>query len=244
MTDREVLDDALKEIATHLATTAQNHPNPLRVAIDGISAAGKTTLARELTGRLHIAGTEAVHVSIDDFHHRAERRRSDNDRARGYYNDALNFDALATYVLLPLGPGGDGRYLARYRNVLTDELFPEQFDLVERGTVVLIDGNFLQCETLRGLFDFVIWLQTSFDAAEGRAVKRDADLLGSGEKVRETYRGRYHAAGRRYIEECEPEGRADLVVWNDDVLQPRLEWRTKKGEEEGDALMPVDSGIA
>ena len=244
MTDRELLDEALKEIADHLATLAQRYDHPFRVAIDGISAAGKTTLARELTGRLHIAGAGAVHVSIDDFHHRAERRRSDNDRARGYYNDALNFEVLAKYVLKPLGPGGEGRYLARYRNVLTDELFPEQFEAVEAGTVVLVDGVFLQCEALEGLFDYVVWVQTSFDAAETRAVRRDKDLLGSAEKVKETYRERYHAAGHQYIEERDPASRADLVVRNDDVLKPRLEWReVAVGTDEGaEGLKPVDSG--
>lgn len=63
MTDREVLDEALKEVAERLAADAKDLSHPLRVAIDGISAAGKTTLARELTGRLHIAGAEAVHIS-------------------------------------------------------------------------------------------------------------------------------------------------------------------------------------
>ena len=242
MSDREVLDEALKEVAERLAATAQEFSHPLRVAIDGISAAGKTTLARELTGRLHIAGAEAVHISIDDFHHRAERRRSDNNRARGYYNDALNFEALAKYVLKPLGPGGEGKYLARYRNVLTDELFPEQFEAVDPGTVVLVDGCFLQCESLAGLFDRVIWLQTSFDAAETRAVDRDKELLGGEEKVKDTYRERYHAAGHRYIEERDPASKADLILHNDDPLKPRLEWREiRKGN---DVLEQVDSGVA
>lgn len=243
MTDREVLDEALKEVAERLAADAKAFDHPLRVAIDGISAAGKTTLARELEGRLHIAGAAAVHVSIDDFHHRAERRRSDNNRARGYYNDALNFEALAKHVLRPLGPGGDGKYLARYMNVLTDEFFPEQFEAVEPGTVVLVDGCFLQAEALQGLFDRMIWVQTSFDAAETRAVHRDKDLLGGEEKVKDTYRERYHAAGHKYIEEHDPASKADLIIHNDDVLKPKLEWRKNASMEmETAELKPVDSG--
>lgn len=70
---------------------------------------------------------------------------------------------------------------------------------------------------------------------------RDKDLLGSEEKVKDTYRERYHAAGHKYIDECDPASHADLVVHNDDVLKPRLEWREKRP---ADMLQPVDSGTA
>ena len=105
--------------------------------------------------------------------------------------------------------------------------------------MVLVDGCFLQAEALHGLFDRIIWVQTSFDAAESRAVHRDKELLGSEEKVKDTYRERYHAAGRKYIEEHDPASQAHLIIHNDDVLKPKLEWRKK---EEVAELKPVDSG--
>lgn len=242
-------------------------PSPkLRVAIDGISAAGKSTLARELTGRLHLAGAPAHHISADDFAHCAARRRRDSDRGRGYYRDALDVEALAGRVLRPLGPGGDGRFRARWRDVLTDELVAEGDKFAGPGTVVLVEGCFLQGPGLRELFDCVVWVATTFAAAEGRAVERDREMMGSEARVREVYAERYHAAGRRYVEECDPLRGADLVVWNEDVLRPRLEWRDKgegrderegqrrhlaNGDVEGDCgmdgetdveLKPVDSG--
>src|ERR671937_1286035 len=51
-------------------------PNPVRVAIDGVDAAGKTTLADELAPVLRRRGREVVRASIDGFHRpRAERYR-------------------------------------------------------------------------------------------------------------------------------------------------------------------------
>ena len=44
------------------------HPHPLRVAIDGIDAAGKTTLADELVPLIEAQGRPVIRTSIDGFH--------------------------------------------------------------------------------------------------------------------------------------------------------------------------------
>ena len=96
-------------IADHLIAQPADHR--LRVAIDGITAAGKTTLAAELTDVVRARGRRAEHLSTDDFHHvRARRYQQGRTSALGYYQDAYDLETFRRFVLYPLGPDGDRRY--------------------------------------------------------------------------------------------------------------------------------------
>src|SRR5437868_7802169 len=85
--------------------------HPLRLAIDGIDAAGKTTLADELALLIEAQGRPVIRASIDGFHHpRCVRYRRGPDSPEGYYEDSFDYAALRTVLLDPLGPQGNGRY--------------------------------------------------------------------------------------------------------------------------------------
>lgn len=95
---------AVDVLASRLGTTVLAHP--LRVAITGIDAAGKTTLADELRDDLIRFGRPVVSISIDDYEcPRAERYRRGVESAPGYYHDSFDFRAPRDRVLVPLGPG-------------------------------------------------------------------------------------------------------------------------------------------
>lgn len=81
----------------------------LRVAIDGVDAAGKTTLADELAGVLKHSDVSVLRASIDDFHRPASvrHRRSAQQPAHSYYEDSFDYQALRSLLLDPLGPDGD-----------------------------------------------------------------------------------------------------------------------------------------
>jgi uridine kinase len=79
-----------------LAARLAELPHPARVAIDGVDAAGKTTLAGELAARL----PGATRVSADDFlRPREERYRRGRESPLGYYLDSFDHDALRAAVL-------------------------------------------------------------------------------------------------------------------------------------------------
>jgi len=85
--------------------------HPLRVAIDGIDAAGKTTLAGELAPLIEAQGRPVIRASIDGFHHpRSIRYRRGPDSPEGYYQDSFDYTALRAVLLDPLGPHGNRRY--------------------------------------------------------------------------------------------------------------------------------------
>src|SRR5260370_35756045 len=76
---------------------------PLKVAIDGRCAAGKSTLAGELAPLLSARGFTVLSPSTDGFHHCQERRyRQGEFSARGYYEEAFNYEAMMAHLLQPL----------------------------------------------------------------------------------------------------------------------------------------------
>jgi uridine kinase len=100
---RLVLVCVAHEIATRTVPT-----RPARVAVDGITAAGKTTFADELAALLGGIGAHVVRVSMDGFHHpRAVRDRQGRASPNGYYEDAYDLAGLRRHLLDPLGPDGD-----------------------------------------------------------------------------------------------------------------------------------------
>jgi uridine kinase len=215
---RQAVVDALGE---ELLGAMASHP--LRVAIDGITAAGKSMLADELGEVLGPHGRQVIRLRMDDFHNaRGQRYRRGRRSARGYYEDAYAFEALARDVLEPLGEGGDRRYRRCLRDLRTDEEIEDAWELAADDAIVLVDGTFLQRPEVVALWDTRIFVATSFAVARQRAMARDAGLFGGAEATARIYEERYHAACRRYLQAVDPESLATHVVRNDEPLGPRL----------------------
>jgi hypothetical protein len=81
-----------------------SNPPSVRVAVDGIDAAGKTTLADELGSLLEARGRPVIRASVDGFHRpRSERYQRGAESPEGYYLDAFDYPALCAGLLLPSG---------------------------------------------------------------------------------------------------------------------------------------------
>jgi uridine kinase len=115
MTRQDLLDDLAARI------TAVQPPHPVRVAVDGVDAAGKTTLADELAMTIERCGRPVIRASIDGFHHPAAiRRRRGSTSPEGYFHDSFDHDAILTTLLTPLGPNGSRLFRRRVFDVRTD----------------------------------------------------------------------------------------------------------------------------
>jgi uridine kinase len=212
---------AVARIAEIVSEQVLTHPT--RVAVDGVSAAGKSTLAAELVVAVAAGGRPAVHLSMDGYHHPRERRyRQGRRSATGYYDDAFDFSAFAEQVLIPLGPSGDRRYRERIRDLATDEPIEEPPREVAADGLVIVDGSFLQRPELFEHWDQRIFVDTSLAVARARGVARDAGQLGGRAEAESLYDERYHAAARIYLGAVRPHERATLVVQNDDPANPQL----------------------
>jgi uridine kinase len=212
--------EVLQRIADRLVRADPGHP--LRVGIDGVCGAGKTTFARELAAALAGAGRPVVDLDSDGFHHvRAVRRRRTGDPARGYYEDAYDLDALRDLVLRPLGPGGSRRYAEHVHDLATDVVAP-RFAEAREDAIVLFAATFVQRGDLRDDWDEVIWLDVPEAVATARGVARDAPALGGTEAAEAAYASRYAAACRIYVAEEGPRDRASIVVDHTDPQHPAV----------------------
>lgn len=183
------------------------HPGdrPLRVGVEGITAAGKTTWAVELAAALHARSRAALHLTTDDFHHpRARRYRQGRASPAGYYADAYDVAALVQHVLAPLSPGGSQQIRTRVHDLATDQPIAEEPVSIPPDAVVLVDGTFLQRPELNAHWDQVIYVDADPIVTRSRARERDAALFGSPEVVEEMYVTRYHPACALYLTECDP----------------------------------------
>jgi uridine kinase len=212
--------DVLRRLADTLIEVQEQHP--LRVAIDGITASGKTTLGNEMTSAITERGRPVIRIHVDDFHRRREHRyRQGKDSARGYYEDAYDFDALNRRVLRPLAPDGDLAFNRRIIDLASDTAIDEPAELALSDSILIADGSFMQRHHRRS-WDVVIFVNTSVEEALRRGIGRDAGQFGGRVAAEQRYAHRYHAASRMYVDEVAAVQAADFVIDNDDPSSPRL----------------------
>jgi uridine kinase len=197
-------------------------PHPLRVAIDGPDAAGKTTLADELA-ELLTGKRPVIRAGIDGFHNPRELRyRRGPNSPEGYFLDSFDYEALRTLLLEPLGPGGSRRYRRALFDYRVDEDVAAPEEEASPDSVLLFDGVFLLRPELRPFWDFSIFVQADFDETLRRAEARDLELMGGVEAVKERYLSRYISGQELYFSRCAPQEIADVVIENTSVSEPRV----------------------
>jgi uridine kinase len=215
MVDRETL---LKGIAEMINSIQRYHP--VRVAIDGVDAAGKTVFADELKPLLEVRGREVIRSSMDWFHNplrlRYTRGRMDPE---GYYLDSFNYRVLLDYLLLPLGPGGSLVYTAKAFDYRLDQRLDEPFKKAGSDAVLLFDGVFLLRPELERLWDLKIYLDITFEESLRRGLERAA---GNSSEVEELYMNRYIPGQKLYHIHSAPQRKADIVIDNNDPGNPRI----------------------
>jgi uridine kinase len=216
--------EVVGELARHIAQRASRASgHPLRVAITGITASGKSTLALELQVSIANRGRPCARLAVDGFHNpRAIRYRRGRDSAEGYYRDAYDYDALVRRALIPLGPGGDRRYVERVLDLASDAPVEDAPITAPADGVVLLEGSFLLRPEIRDHFDYRVFVHVSFEAAEARGVERDAPDLGGPVEAARLYRQRYHAAQRLHLAAADPLRCADALFVNEELDAPTL----------------------
>jgi len=210
--------ELIEQVATVIAEIEIGHP--VRVAIDGADAAGKTTFADELIVPIKRCGRPVIRVTLDRFHNpRAIRYFRGRHSPEGYYRDSFNYDALIGNVLEPLGPGGSRQYRPAAFDYKTDEpVISPQFRAAD-DAVLLVDGIFLQRSELREYFDFTIFLDVRFEISTERMAARDGIAADN---------RRYVEGQRIYFSECRPQSLARIVIDNNDLANPVLSFNVDR----------------
>jgi uridine kinase len=204
----------------------KNENRPLRVAIDGRGAAGKTVLANELASSIRVRkpGMEILRPSVDGFHHSRERRyRQGEYSPTGYYEDAYDYQTLIDNLLAPLSrttfPVLCRQVSREVRTDIADIAAPTS---VSANCVLLFDGLFLFRRQLDSYWDLRILLDVDADMSISRALIRDYGVSGPADVVKRKYELRYEPAWQIYVREEHPELKADLIVDNRDIFDPKI----------------------
>jgi uridine kinase len=205
------------------------HASPLRVGIDGIDAAGKTTLANELAAFLTQSGRTVICASIDGFHNpRQVRYRLGPYSPDGYYHDSFNYELLREVLLEPLGSAGNRRYRRDAFDFKTDRATQSKELTASDTDILIFEGVFLFRPELVHYWDFKIFVDIDFQTCFDRALKRDIDLLGNRTEILKRYRERYIPGQQIYFASVHPKTKADVVIDNNDFASPRISFRKSR----------------
>ncbi|WP_327637078.1 uridine kinase [Kribbella sp. NBC_00482] len=206
------------------AVLAVGRAHPLRVGVDGCSAAGKTTLADELAEVLRgRGGREVVRAGLDYFKRAPELRTAyPIGSAESYYFEMYDYDAIRERLLGPLGPGGDRRYTAGLRESNARIALDLPVRTAAPDAILVADGAFLQRPELDGYWDLRIYVDVSFETVLRRGAARDAAWMDSLAAAEERYRTRYIPGEQMYVDQVHPAERAQLIVNNEHPSNPTL----------------------
>ena len=205
---------------------AVERPHPIRVAIDGVDAAGKTTLADALVSLIDRHDRPVIRASVDGFHNSREvRYRQGTASPIGYYQDSFNYEVLLRELLIPLGPSGDRKYRRAAFNYEKDAPAHEAWRKAPSKAILLFDGIFLLRPAIIEHWDFSIFLDIDFDISVPRAVARDvpdSEDPFTLQTALAKYNHRYVPGQKIYLAEARPKEKANVIVINNDWSNPRL----------------------
>ena len=183
------------------------------VAIDGPGGAGKTTLAKELKDRLEDQGHKCVVLHIDDFITPRSVRYNDSfEEWYCHYVFQWRYNYLVEKILKPAKLNEEINTEIEFYEKHEDTYRVENVR-IKRGTIIILEGIFLQRSELRDYLDYIIYIDVPREEVIKRVLKRDS-YIGSEEEILHKYNRRYFPSEDRYDKTVEPKKRADLVIEN------------------------------
>jgi uridine kinase len=162
---------------------------PMLVAISGIDASGKGTLAAELTAHLREHNLEVEPVGADTWLTPLEQLDLDRDPGGEFYRRAIRFDEM-------------------FRRIEALEAERPSLD------VILAEGIFLFKPELRHRYDLSIWLDCGFETALERALARNQEGLPA-DRLIDDYRRIYFPAQETHLSRDFPIDFAGIIHPNE-----------------------------
>jgi len=194
-------------------TSTVQRTHPIRIGIDGFCASGKTTIADALARRVWAAGRTPIRVSADDFQNPPETRwQLGSQSPEGFRRFQIDFEALRSNLLEPLGPNGNRKFRTTWYDVHRSTPNISAEHNAAAADVLLLDGLFLHSAALRDCFEFTVFVSADFETCLERALERNQEQARCREALAELYRIKYIPGFAQYIDEARPERRASFVV--------------------------------
>jgi uridine kinase len=195
----------------------------LRIAIDGLTAAGKTSLGHELAHGLSRRGRPVLRASLDDFKRPwSERHLYDRLSGEGYYRNAFDREAACRLLLDPSDPTADGLVALCSIDPLTQIDHSTVKAAMPANGVLIVDGVFAYRPEINSYWDLRIWVEIDAEVSVRRGIERDAEMNHGVEEAEALHRDRYLVGELLYIDEVNPRSLVEVIVDNTDFDTPRL----------------------
>ena len=183
---------------------------PFIVGIDGLGCAGKSTLVEIMSDALQGYAKKIQVLHIDDFIVKKPVRDDTTTRtlAENYYEVQFRYDYLKKNVLDPMREGKRGTPEVEIYNHATDGYDMRRVNL--RPEIAILEGVFIHRPELEGYMDLSIFMaidrQTQIERAFVRGNNGPTE-----EAIRAKYNAKYFPAEDRYLRECDPAKKADII---------------------------------
>jgi uridine kinase len=195
----------------------------LRIAIDGFTAAGKTSLGHELARGLSRRGRPVFRASLDDFKRPwSERHLYDRLSGEGYYRNAFDRDAACDLLLDPSDPTADGRVALCSIDPITQIDHSAVKSTMPANGVLIVDGVFAYRPEINAYWDLRVWIEIDSELSVRRGIERDREMDGGADEAEALHRDRYLVGERLYIDEVDPRKFVDVILDNTDLDNPRV----------------------
>jgi uridine kinase len=208
----------LEHVAERILALADGR---LRVGIDGLTAAGKTSFGHELAEGIARAGRPVLRASLDDFKKPwRDRHLYDRESGEGYYRNAFDYAAVTRLLLDPAGAVGSGICVLCSIDPLTQVDHSTVTTAAASDAVLIVDGVFAFRPEIDDRWDYRVWLDIDPQESIRRGAQRDRDWAGAAAEA--VHAERYLVAERIYVEEVDPIRLVDVVIDNSNFDRPRI----------------------
>ncbi|MCK5050612.1 MAG: hypothetical protein KAS53_02645 [Candidatus Cloacimonetes bacterium] len=196
---------------------------PLIIVFDGVDTSGKTTLANSVFESMQEQKLfNPLRIQIDKFHNSRNVRIQKGDLSpEGFFYDSFDHKAIFQNIINPIKISYGKLISQKYDYRIEEEIKPIEVSITN-NTIILFDGIFMNRDEFYQKWDLSIFLDVSFDTVLKRALKRDIDLFGDKDTIKKRYLIKYIPGQKIYLEKCKPLERADIVIDNNDYLNPKL----------------------
>lgn len=174
--------------------TEQCHPTV--VGIDGMTGAGKSTLASQLT----VTIPEAITVELDDFYRPIDDVTFTSNRLEDSYHAYFDWQRLIQKVLVPIREGRN----PCYRRFDWETNHMAEVRKLTAGRLILIDGVYAIHSELRPYIGVKLYVETPKDFRFLRILDRGYKDL--------SWVKQWMTVEDWYIEHQRPHDHADLVI--------------------------------
>lgn len=203
MTDISVIFDNIIEAIKEI--------NIAIIGIDGLGGAGKSTLSEKISQKLIENQYHTVLLHIDNFINIKEMRyNAEYPDWQCYYDIQWRYDYFVNSVINKIKTKAIGSVDVELYNRDKDTYYIQNYS-IEKKTIVIVEGIFLQRKELSGIFDFMIYIEIPEDIRLKRVLLRDT-YIGNQQQIINKYENRYFPAEHRYINDYHPADYADFVI--------------------------------